>query len=180
MAYNNDKSLIVFTTEVPGLDWVQLGGLCGVPCVVVIRWWLRLESYWKHSCVFGIDAGCQLQLEYPHVCFLELLLCVSWAPSELGSWIPRPCRQREREGGRKREKEGGRERVGMRKGKGMGGRVEGRENEKLYHIFWLRSCRSSHLPWADTKLQVQGEDLPVWVVSRSYNKEEHILAMFGK
>ena len=87
--------------------------------------------------MFGIDAGCQLQLEYPHVCFLELLLCVSWAPSELGSWIPRPCRQREREreGGRKREKEGGRERVGMRKGKGMGGRVEGRENEKLYHIF---------------------------------------------
>lgn len=44
-------------------------------------------------------------------------------------------REREREGGRKREKEGGRERVGMRKGKGMGGRVEGRENEKLYHIF---------------------------------------------
>lgn len=44
-------------------------------------------------------------------------------------------RERERGGGRKREKEGGRERVGMRKGKGMGGRVGGRENEKLYHIF---------------------------------------------
>ena len=58
--------------------------------------------------MFGIDAGCKLQLEYPHICFLELLLCISWAASELGSWIPRPRRQRER--GRKEETEGGRKR----------------------------------------------------------------------
>lgn len=82
--------------------------------------------------MFGINAGCQLQLEYPHVCFLELLLCISWAPSELGSWIPRPCRQREREEGRKKRRE--EERKGMRRGKRKGGRVGGRENEKLYHI----------------------------------------------
>lgn len=84
--------------------------------------------------MFGINAGCQLQLEYPHVCFLELLLCISWAPSELGSWIPRPCRQREREREEGRKKRREEERKGMRKGKGKGGRVGGRENEKLYHI----------------------------------------------